>query len=162
MPLVDDLRVPVAPEELERRRFLTLLGSGALGLTGLGTCVAGVRYLEPDVLYEEDGRFEVGKPDTIPLGVVLVSRARKVYVVHGPRGFYALSAVCTHLGCVTRHEADQDRIMCPCHGSSFDVTGHVTNGPASRRLERLSLTLRHGVLVVDATQPVDDDAVLEV
>lgn len=162
MPFVDDLRVPVEPEELERRRFLALLGSGALGLAGLGAFVAGVRYLQPDVLYEEDGRFEVGRPETLPLGTVLVCRARKVYVVHGPTGFYALSAVCTHLGCVTRHEPGADRIVCPCHGSEFDVAGRVIVGPASRRLQRLSLTLRRGVLVVDTSQVVDDAAVLEV
>lgn len=162
MPFVDDLRVPVDREELERRRFFALLGSGALGLTGLGTIVTGVRYLEPDVLYEEDGPFEVGRPETVPLGMVLLSRARKVYVVHGSRGFYAFSAVCTHLGCVTRYEPGQDRIVCPCHGSTFDVAGRVMSGPASKRLLRLNLTVRRGVLVVDPSQPVDDDSVLEV
>ncbi len=162
MPFVDDLRLPCDEDELERRRFLALLGSGALGLTAAGTAVVVARYLEPDVLDEGDGRFEVGRPDALPLGTVLVSRARKVYVVHGPRGFYALSAVCTHLGCVTGHEPGQDRIVCPCHGSTFDVTGRVTSGPATTRLRRLSLTLRRGVLVVDTGQPVGDDTVLEV
>src|SRR5271166_5062014 len=108
MPFVDDLSVPCDEEELERRRFLALLGSGALGLTGVGTAVAVARYLEPDILDEGDGRFEVGRPETLPPGTVLVSRARQVYVVHGPTGFYALSAVCTHLGCVTSHEPDRD------------------------------------------------------
>ncbi|HSQ62965.1 MAG TPA: Rieske (2Fe-2S) protein [Polyangiaceae bacterium] len=158
MPLVDDLRVPSDEADVERRRFLALLGSSALGLAGLGTVIAGIRYLEPDVLYEEDTRFEVGRPETISLGTVLVSRARKVYVVHGERGFYALSAVCTHLGCVTRHEPGTDRIVCPCHGSTFDLGGRVTSGPARTRLRRLELELRRGVLVVDAGRPVDDDA----
>ncbi len=162
MPLVDDLRVPVDVEEVERRRFLTLLGSGALSLAGLGTVIVGVRYLEPDVLYEEDGRFEVGKPETIPPGTVLVSAARKVFVIHGSRGFYALSAVCTHLGCVTRHDSSRDRIVCPCHGSSFDLTGRVVEGPARSRLRRLQLTLQRGVLVVDASQSAKDESELPV
>jgi len=163
MPFVDDLRVPCEKEELERRRFLALLGSGALGLTGAGMAVAVMRYLEPDVLDEDDdGRFEVGRPETLPLGTVFVSKARRVYVVHGPRGFYALSAVCTHLGCVTGHEPGRNRIVCPCHGSTFDVAGRVTAGPATKGLRRLSLALRRGVLVVDPSQPVDEDSVLEV
>ncbi len=151
--LLEDLKDSVEDEELERRRFLALLGSGALGLAGLGTVIAGIRYLEPDVLYEEDGRFEVGKPETIPVNTVLVSRARKVYVVHVPEGFYALSAVCTHLGCVTRHEPERDRIVCPCHGSSFDLRGRVLGGPAPAPLVRLGLSLHRGVLVVDTSSP---------
>jgi len=162
MPLEDDLKQPADEEEVERRRFLGLLGSGALGLAGLGTCVVGVRYLEPDVPDGQDGRFAVGKPETIPLGTVLVLRARKVYVVHSPAGFYALSAVCTHLGCITRHEPGDDRIACPCHGSAFDLAGRVVNGPAPSPLVRLRVTLERGALVVDAKQTVDDSSFLTV
>ncbi len=161
MPLEDDLKKPTNEEELERRRFLGLLGSGALGLAGLGTLVVGVRYLEPDVPDEQDGRFEVGKPETVPLGTVLVVRSRKVYVVHAPNGFYALSSVCTHLGCVTRHEPGDDRIACPCHGSTFDLEGRVVSGPAPSRLVRFRVTLEDGVLVVDAKHTVDDESVLD-
>ncbi len=162
MPLIDDLEVSASREELERRRFLGLLGSGALGLAGLGTLIAGVRYLEPDVLYEEDERFTVGRPETIPVGTLLVARTRKVYVVHGPRGFYAISAVCSHFGCVTRHTPGQARITCPCHGSSFDLTGNVISGPAPSGLVHLKLTLEHGLLIADASCPVPSDTVLEV
>ena len=162
MPLVDDLQAPVEELELERRRFLGLLGAGALGLAGVGTFVAGIRYLEPDVSYEEDARFDVGRPESIPAGTVLVARARKVYVVHGPRGFYALSSVCPHLGCVTRHEAGPERIVCPCHGSTFDRRGVVTSGPARKDLVHFRLTLERGVLVVDTSTPVETDSVLVV
>jgi len=156
-PLLDDLKDSVEDEELERRRFLALLGSGALGLAGFGTVIAGISYLEPDVLYEEDGRVEIGKPETIPVNTVLVSRARKLYVVHTPDGFYALSAICTHLGCVTRHEPERDRIVCPCHGSSFDLEGRVLGGPAPSPLVRLKLSLHRGVLVVDTSQPAQGE-----
>jgi cytochrome b6-f complex iron-sulfur subunit len=162
MPLVDDLRLPIAREELERRRFLGLLGSGALGLAALGTLIAGVRYLEPDVLYEEDERFAIGRPEAIAVGTLLVCRARKLYVVHGPRGFYAISAVCSHFGCVTRHAPGDDRITCPCHGSTFDLAGNVTKGPAPSGLVHFQLTLEHGVLVADVSCPVPSDTVLEV
>ena len=160
MPLVDDLEVPRDEAEMERRRFLVLLGSSALGLTGLGTAIATLRYLEPDVVSDEDTQFEVGRPETIPPGTVVMSRARKAYVVHAARGFYALSAVCTHLGCVTRHDPEQDVIVCPCHGSTFDLAGRVTGGPARAPLRRLELRLRAGVLVVDTARTADGEALL--
>lgn len=52
--------------------------------------------------------------------------------------YYALNAVCTHLGCVVPWNAAQNKYMCPCHGSQYDKTGKVVRGPAP-----LSLALAH-------------------
>ncbi|MEL6351921.1 MAG: Rieske 2Fe-2S domain-containing protein [Cyanobacteria bacterium J06627_28] len=48
----------------------------------------------------------------------------------------AISAVCTHLGCIVDWDADAGEFACPCHGSRFDADGDVTGGPAGRALER--------------------------
>jgi glycine/D-amino acid oxidase-like deaminating enzyme/nitrite reductase/ring-hydroxylating ferredoxin subunit len=49
---------------------------------------------------------------------------------------HALSARCTHLGCIV-HFNDAERAWeCPCHGSRFDVDGSVIQGPANKPLER--------------------------
>ncbi len=162
MPLLDDLKAEPTETELERRKFLGLLGSSALSIAALGTAITGVRYLEPDVLFEAETRFRVGRPDAIAVGTVVVLLRQKVYVVRSAEGFYALSSVCTHLGCMTRFERDQNRIFCPCHGSRFDLSGHVTGGPAPRPLPRLDLSLDRGILVVDVNKPAAPDAVLRV
>lgn len=49
---------------------------------------------------------------------------------------HAISAVCTHLGCIVDWDADAGEFACPCHGSRFDADGEVTSGPAGRSLER--------------------------
>jgi cytochrome b6-f complex iron-sulfur subunit len=47
----------------------------------------------------------------------------------------AVSRVCTHEGCtVNLPVAKLLTLNCPCHGSRFQVTGQVVNGPAARPL----------------------------
>jgi glycine/D-amino acid oxidase-like deaminating enzyme/nitrite reductase/ring-hydroxylating ferredoxin subunit len=49
---------------------------------------------------------------------------------------HALSARCTHLGCIV-HFNDAERAWeCPCHGSRFDIDGSVIQGPANKPLQR--------------------------
>jgi cytochrome b6-f complex iron-sulfur subunit len=65
-------------------------------------------------------------------------------------GFRALSAVCTHLGCITRYRPDERIITCPCHGSRFGLDGEVLAGPAPRPLRWLQMDLtQRGDIVVD-------------
>lgn len=162
MPLIDDLKLPMTDRDEQRREFLAVLGGGALVLAGLGTTVTAVRFLWPEVLFEQETRFAVGRPDEIAQGTLLVLPEHRVYVVHDAAGFFALSATCTHLGCMTRYEKENSRIFCPCHGSQFSVDGAVTGGPAPRPLPRLDLALEDGTLVVDVAKPAAPDAVLEV
>src|SRR4051812_22591483 len=48
---------------------------------------------------------------------------------------HAVSAVCTHLGCQVLWNSAERSWDCPCHGSRFDVTGRVIQGPAVKDLE---------------------------
>ena len=49
--------------------------------------------------------------------------------------------VCTHLGCVpsgqkaTDNRGNFDGWFCPCHGSAYDASGRVRQGPAPKNLE---------------------------
>jgi rieske iron-sulfur protein len=74
-------------------------------------------------------------------------------------GVVAYSAICTHAGCeVTEWVADQQRLFCPCHESTFDpVDGaRAIDGPATKALPALSLGLAGGNLVVlrEFTEPI--------
>jgi cytochrome b6-f complex iron-sulfur subunit len=162
MPLIDDLSLPLTDEELRRRKVLGLLGASALSVAGAGTAVTGVQFISPNVLYEPDARLKVGSPQSIAPGAVVAFPKHKVYVVHSSAGFYAMSTVCTHLGCMTHYEAEQGRIFCPCHGSQFSPEGEVVGGPAPRPLPRLKMTLESGVLVVDTRLPAGPGEVLKV
>ena len=44
--------------------------------------------------------------------------------------------VCTHLGCIPLgHQGNYDGWFCPCHGSVYDTSGRIRQGPAPRNLE---------------------------
>ncbi|MFD5268230.1 FAD-dependent oxidoreductase [Streptomyces sp. NPDC058335] len=52
---------------------------------------------------------------------------------------HAVSARCTHLGCLVAFNRAEQAWECPCHGSRFDVQGKVVQGPAQQPLQRREL-----------------------
>ncbi|MGS2591804.1 FAD-dependent oxidoreductase [Streptomyces hebeiensis] len=52
----------------------------------------------------------------------------------------AVSARCTHLGCLVAFNAAETAWECPCHGSRFGVDGAVLQGPAVRPLEEVDVS----------------------
>jgi cytochrome b6-f complex iron-sulfur subunit len=147
-----------------RRYFLEALSVGALGLTAIGSLVLTGEYLSPNVVREPPTKFIAGPPENFPPGSVTLNKEQKVYIVRAKEGyFYALSAVCTHLGCITNWKPDQGIVACPCHGSKFDKEGRKIEGPAPRPLQRFSISLDdRGSLVVDRSVIVGEETTLKV
>jgi cytochrome b6-f complex iron-sulfur subunit len=155
---------PIIPPSLTRRHFLELVGMGAIGATVLGSLVLGAEYLSPNVVKEPPTRFKIGLPEYYPPGSVTVNKEQKVFIVRAKEGyFYALSAVCTHLGCIANWKAEDGIVACPCHGSKFDKEGNVIAGPAPRPLPRFAMSLDdQGTLVVDKAVIVGEESILKV
>ena len=69
-------------------------------------------------------------------GAVLRVGGERCAVYRDPAGdLHALSARCTHLGCLVHFNDTETAWECPCHGSRFAVDGSVIQGPANRPLE---------------------------
>jgi len=74
-------------------------------------------------------------------GKVLRVEGRRLAVYRDVRGdLHAVSAICTHLGCVVHFNRAERSWDCPCHGSRFDVDGKVLDGPAAKNLVPVALT----------------------
>ena len=133
-----------------RRDFLTRVGVGACAVAAAGSALVTLDYMKPKVLFEPSSSFVAGSPLDFADGVVRFNKEKKAYVIGTSGGVYALSAVCTHLGCITRFKSDERAIACPCHGSRFDLEGNVTHGPAPRPLPWLDVSEdANGNLLVD-------------
>lgn len=70
----------------------------------------------------------------------------------GPEGSpVALSARCSHLGCLVSYFPAQEEFHCPCHQSIYDRQGHRLSGPTEKGLAHLpSELLEDGALAVKA------------
>jgi cytochrome b6-f complex iron-sulfur subunit len=152
-----------AGDGITRRDFLNEITLGALGIAGLGSVAVTYQFFSPNVLFEPSTTFRAGNPDLYPVHSVTFLLDQQVYIVRTPEGFYAVSAICTHLGCVTQWKPDADMIACPCHGSKFKADGTKIEGPAPRPLPHFAISLTaDGELLVDKLQNIESAQVLKV
>ena len=128
----------------QRREFLRTLSAVALGgvpiLTIAEGC-AGTRLASYDAL--PDRSSITIRPDEYPdlsvrygaIAINVQGRRETIIVIRMDGDEYtAISPVCTHLGCRVQKEADFFR--CPCHGSTYSITGAVVRGPAEQSLRQ--------------------------
>jgi len=152
-----------APVDAGRRDFLNQITLGALGVAGLGSAAITYQYFSPNVLFEPATQFRAGTPDLYPVHSVTYMQERQVYIVRMPEGFYAVSAICTHLGCITQWKSESLMIACPFHGSKFKPDGTKIEGPAPRPLPHFAISLTSdGELLVDKLQNVKNSQALKV
>ena len=92
-------------------------------------------------------RFAPGSVTAFPKGRCYLARL-------ADGGFLALHRECTHLGCTVPWIADEGRFVCPCHASSFDITGDVLSPPAPRPLDLFPVRIENDIVKVDLRRPI--------
>ncbi|MBI4553850.1 MAG: ubiquinol-cytochrome c reductase iron-sulfur subunit [Candidatus Latescibacteria bacterium] len=139
-------------EGVSRRGFLSWLGlawtafSAAMAASG----IALARFMFPNVLFEPPMSFKVGRPEEFALGVDERFKPQGVWIVKTTKEIFALSTVCTHLGCTPNWLSAEQKFKCPCHGSGYYVSGVNFEGPTPRPLERFAVFVADdGQVVVD-------------
>ena len=138
-----------------RRQVMNLLAFGTVTGTALGALYPVVKFFIPPASDNSSGgvtaKDELGNNvsvskflETHNVGdraLVQGFKGDPTYIVVESKeaiADYGINAVCTHLGCVVPWNGNENKFMCPCHGSQYDKTGKVVRGPAP-----LSLALVH-------------------
>ncbi|MDT5154866.1 MAG: hypothetical protein QOI01_6599 [Mycobacterium sp.] len=102
----------------------TAAGSGASGTPGSGP---------------------LAKTTAVPVGSGLI--VDDVVITQPTAGvFKGFSTVCTHAGCHVSEVTD-GKIVCPCHGSKFNLDGSVDHGPAKKPLEAKPVSVQGDSIV---------------
>jgi len=135
------------PEPISRRDWLGLWSLWATGGALLFGLIGMLRLPKAAVLASPSKRFQVTLPETLVPDAAFVPPGRAVAVFRDAQGIYAISSICTHLGCVVKPGAEG--FECPCHGSRFALDGSVTKGPAPRALPWLKVSVRGSVITID-------------
>jgi cytochrome b6-f complex iron-sulfur subunit len=90
-------------------------------------------------------RFEPGTVKAFPQGKFYLARLED-------GGFLALGRECTHLGCTVTWLAEENRFLCPCHASAFDIHGDVLQPPAPRSLDLYAVSIENREVKVDISK----------
>jgi cytochrome b6-f complex iron-sulfur subunit len=150
MPDEKEMEKIEVDRHFDRRQFFVKLGLCSLSVATAGTAVFAYQFLSPNVLYEPSPVVNAGKAEQYPLDSVTLDVGSGIYIIHSAQGFFALGAVCTHLGCLTAWKAELGIIACPCHGSKFKRDGEKIEGPAPRPLPWMRMWVSdEGDLMVD-------------
>jgi cytochrome b6-f complex iron-sulfur subunit len=150
------------PEE-SRRSLLSRLWV-ALGLVVLAELVwLVVSFLRPHKTRTERGEFgtviPVGPAEAFANSTVTAFPRGRFYLARlEDGGFLAISRKCTHLGCTVPWVEEDKRFACPCHGSTFDITGNVIQAPAPRALDLFPVTIENNVVKVNTGKRIKRSA----
>ena len=134
---------PQATPPAQRRAFVLMFAGGLGGLLAMAAGWPLLRFLAPVAGAGEDQQVTLPRA-TVKAGAAhfFQFRGKPAVVLQAKPGEYlALSAVCTHLGCVVQWQEGKGEFLCPCHGGRFAPSGAVLAGPPPRPLENLPVAI---------------------
>ncbi len=133
-----------------RRKFL----AGCVGCLAAAGALAALyplyEYLAPQRTATNGEKVTIPESSILPGEAKFFDfRGETGVIVHKKSGdMVALSAVCTHLGCIVQWEREKQDFLCPCHGGRYTEDGIVISGPPPRPLSKLPFTVSNGVITI--------------
>jgi len=161
--------------DLNRRKFMEV---GIYAITGAITAVSGIalaRFAVGPSLRTEKGKWIEVELDDSATGhpgfrrVVLEYEKKDGWLTANVKSLayvrrvkedevIAISATCTHLGCIVTWDDAQQIFKCPCHDGRYDPQGQVISGPPPAPLRRHKTKIEDGrILLATETVSFGDD-----
>lgn len=140
---------------MNRRTFVSWMGVGWLASvlsTVLTACKGQYKRLESKL--RPDGFQSVGsltELEQISGKIQVQADSTPIVVIRKPSqsgALVALNPTCPHAGCQVDWQKDNNKFVCPCHGSEFDPSGKVIQGPAGRALTRYPVKIEDQTILV--------------
>ena len=133
-----------------RRKFLGVCLAGATAAAAVAAAYPVFRFLAPPTgqLGSEKVVFAVSDLPEGEAKFFQFAGSAAVLVKTKTGDMVALSAVCTHLGCIVQWEKDKQDFLCPCHAGQFAPDGTVLSGPPPRPLAKIQITVAEGKITV--------------
>ena len=141
-------------EKISRRSFLNkvwlVLGTVAFAEL-LAIVITFFRPRKPRTTAEDlDTIIVAGPVDNFEPGTVQAFVRGKFYLARlEDGGFLAMSRSCTHLSCTVPWVSGENKFICPCHSSAFDIAGEVISPPAPRALDLFEIVIENNVVKID-------------
>jgi ubiquinol-cytochrome c reductase iron-sulfur subunit len=78
---------------------------------------------------------QIDEARSVPVSSLPDPQTDQARVKEGHDQWLVVIGICTHLGCIPiAHEGNYDGFFCPCHGSQYDSSGRIRQGPAPANL----------------------------
>ena len=158
MTEIDSKNNESAPKGASTRRSLLTKLWVLLGIVALAEIISLVfAFLKPRKprisATDLDSIIIVGPVGKFLPGTVTAFVRGKFYLTRlANGGFLALSRTCTHLGCTVPWVSKENKFICPCHSSEFDITGEVISPPAPRALDIYQVIIENNIVKVDTSK----------
>lgn len=134
---------------LGRREVLVRAGLVTMGVAAAGVLAACGGSDTPSDGGAAASGGALAQVSDIPVGGALSAKdadGKPIILLQPEAGtVVALSAVCTHQSCTVA--PDGDELVCPCHGSVYDLTGANVSGPAPSPLPEVDVHVSNGAVL---------------
>jgi cytochrome b6-f complex iron-sulfur subunit len=137
--------------DFERRSFLHKVVGGVGAIVAASTLYPVVKFIIPPVKeVKVVNELKAGKASEIPdgSGKIYQFNEDKVIVVNKAGALTAVSAVCTHLGCLVHWDNGVGQFLCPCHGAKYKLTGEIISGPQPKPLKLYKAKIDGDTIVI--------------